>query len=87
LIRRERGTGSITSDGYVYIQSNKKKKMKHVLVAEKALGKSLPKGAVVHHVDLDKKNNKPSNLVICPDQAYHLLLHKRMRDRDNECPK
>lgn len=79
LIRRVRGTGSI-HDGYVYIQKDGKKKMEHVAVAEKALGKPLPKGAVVHHVDLNKQNNVGSNLVVCPNQAYHLLLHKRMRD-------
>jgi hypothetical protein len=79
LIKREYGTGSIL-DGYIYIQKDGKKKMAHVLVAEKALGKPLPKGAVVHHVDLDKANNDPKNLVVCPSQAYHLLLHKRMRD-------
>ena len=50
----------------------------HRNVAEKALGKKLPKGAIVHHVDEDKKNNTPTNLVICPSQAYHFLLHSRM---------
>lgn len=80
LIRRERGTGSITGDGYVCIQHSGKKKMLHVLVAEKALGKSLPKGAVVHHVDRNRQNNTSTNLVVCPNQAYHLFLHKRMRD-------
>jgi HNH endonuclease len=53
----------------------------HVLVAEKALGKPLPKGAIVHHVDGNTLNNAPSNLVICQDQAYHCLLHKRQRAR------
>jgi hypothetical protein len=51
----------------------------HCLVAERALGKRLPKGAIVHHVDHDRSNNKPTNLVICPNQAYHLLLHQRER--------
>jgi hypothetical protein len=57
-------------------------KFEHVLIAEKALGKPLPKGAVVHHVDRDSMNNNtksPWNLVVCPDQAYHLLLHARVR--------
>ncbi len=79
LIRRERGTGFIL-DGYIYIQKDGVKKAAHVVVAEKALGKSLPKGAVVHHIDRNKQNNKPTNLVVCPNQAYHLLLHKRMRE-------
>ncbi len=51
----------------------------HVLVAEKALGHYLPEGAIVHHVDEDVQNNKPNNLVICQDNAYHRLIHVRMR--------
>lgn len=54
----------------------------HILVAERALGRPLPKGAIVHHVDLDGRNNHQSNLVICQDQAFHMLLHKRQRAQD-----
>lgn len=53
----------------------------HRLVAAKALGKSLPKGAVVHHVDENKLNNANTNLVLCEDEAYHQLLHLRLRIR------
>ena len=49
------------------------------LVAEKALGKFLPKKAMVHHVDCNKENNKNSNLVVCQDRAYHNMLHRRMK--------
>jgi hypothetical protein len=49
----------------------------HIRVAEKALGKSLPKGAHVHHADGNQRNNDPSNLVICQDAKYHKLLHIR----------
>ena len=55
----------------------------HRRIAEAALGKPLPEGAVVHHVDEDKKNNANSNLVICPSAAYHALLHVRMKVMDN----
>lgn len=54
----------------------------HVVVAERALGKPLPPGAPVHHYDGDGHNNANRNLVICQDEAYHMLLHRRQRVRD-----
>jgi len=51
----------------------------HVVIAAKALGRPLPAGAEVHHVDGNKQNNANSNLVICPSRAYHMLLHVRQR--------
>lgn len=51
----------------------------HILVAEQALGHSLPGGSQVHHVDENKRNNANGNLVICQDMAYHKLLHVRAR--------
>lgn len=55
-------------DGYVW---------EHVLVVERALGKYIPTESIVHHVDENPGNNAPTNLVVCPDQAYHKLLHQR----------
>lgn len=49
----------------------------HRLRAEQALSKPLPHSAVVHHVDGSKNDN--TQLVICQDQAYHMLLHQRTR--------
>jgi len=65
----------------------------HVLVAERALGKRLPSGAEVHHVNSDPQDNRRNNLVICQNHHYHMLLHARQRilerggnpDRDKEC--
>ncbi len=48
----------------------------HRLRAERALGRPLPLDAVVHHADGSKRADAP--LVICPDEAYHRLLHRRM---------
>lgn len=49
----------------------------HRIRAEAALGKPLPAQAVVHHADGSKRAD--AQLVICQDNAYHLLLHARMR--------
>ena len=51
----------------------------HIVVAESALGSTLLKKHVVHHVDGDKLNNSNNNLVICEDQRYHMLIHARAR--------
>jgi hypothetical protein len=51
----------------------------HILVASTALGKPLPAGSQVHHVNGQPADNRPSNLVICQDAAYHKLLHVRAR--------
>ena len=70
----------LDKDGYVLIGQGKRglRKLEHVLVAEAVLGKPLPKGAVIHHLNEDKTDNRPQNLVICPDRRYHNLIHQRM---------
>jgi hypothetical protein len=49
----------------------------HRLRAERALGHALPPAAIVHHADGSTRRDAP--LVICQDEAYHKLLHRRMR--------
>jgi hypothetical protein len=75
---RNRGDGYIivlnpnhprAMDGYV---------KRAVLVAEKAVGHILPTKVIVHHVDQDRSNDANNNLVICENQAYHLLIQRRM---------
>lgn len=51
----------------------------HILVAERALGRALPRGAEVHHVNGNKTDNSSGNLVICQDRAYHKLIELRQR--------
>ena len=53
--------------------------LEHILIAEKALGKSLPPNAIIHHADEQQGRIDPNGLVICPNDAYHLLLHQRSR--------
>src|SRR5271169_6144496 len=52
--------------------------LEHRDVAEKILGRRLRKPEEIHHWNEDKTDNRPQNLVICPDRSYHMLIHQRM---------
>ena len=66
-IMKYRGTGSKT-----YVKENGRHQ--HRVVAEKMLGRKLKKGEIVHHIDMNKKNNNPKNLQVMT-QAEHCRLH------------
>ena len=55
--------------------SGKNETLLHRLVAEKALGHILPPNATIHHV----RGGREGPIVICQDNAYHMLLHVRTR--------
>lgn len=74
------GTGRSHRYKTKFLRVNGRFCREHTFIAEQALGKRLPPGALVHHVDGDELNNDPANLVICPDRGYHNLLHKRTRE-------
>lgn len=65
---------------YKNARLNGKKISKHRKVATLALGKPLPPGAIVHHIDLNPFNNEPTNLVVCPDMKYRKLLIERYKE-------
>lgn len=78
-IYRKRGTGCISKDGYLLTNETGRQRPAHIAIVERALGHPLPAKAVVHHWNDDKADNEPANLLVCPDQAYHMLIHQRMR--------
>jgi len=45
-------------------------------VAAICLGRPLPQGWVLHHVDEDPRNNDPSNLVVFHGQGDHAAFHQ-----------
>ena len=56
--------------GYVY---------EHRLVVEKIIGRPLDPDESVHHIDGDKLNNKPVNLIAFRNHSTHLRWHRHMR--------
>lgn len=48
----------------------------HRLVMEKKIGRPLKEGEVVHHIDGNKRNNHPDNLMLFSSQSEHLDWHK-----------
>ncbi len=55
----------------------------HRAIAEAAMGRKLRPKEVIHHVNRDKKDNRNENLLICL-QGYHLALHKKMAQLDQQ---
>ncbi len=84
--KRANGTGNIRPDGYVGLQENNISYFEHVRIAEKILGKKLPPGAKVHHLNGNRPDNRPLNLVICQDDSYHRMLHNRINAVKNGYP-
>jgi hypothetical protein len=79
LTRQPAGSLVTMSGGYITQRINGVKKLQHVLVAEKALGKPLPEGVEIHHFNEIASDNRPGNLVVCPNRQYHMILHARQR--------
>lgn len=57
--------------GYVY---------EHRLVMEQKLGRYLEPGEIVHHLNEDKQDNSPDNLVLASDIATHKAYHRKRQD-------
>lgn len=60
--------------GYVY---------EHILIAEAILGRFLKDKENVHHFNKSKGDNNHTNLIICQDWQYHMILHARQKAYDN----
>lgn len=47
----------------------------HILVAEEKLGRCLRPGETVHHLDMNKMNNSPENLIVFATSGDHTAFH------------
>jgi len=73
-----------TTQGYVLIYKPdhpntgvKRFVFEHRFMAEKALGRLLKKGEVVHHINGKKDDNRNKNFVICT-ASFHRWIERRM---------
>lgn len=77
----------IDSHGYKVDHFRKGKPIwEHRAIAEAKIGRALEKGEVVHHIDLDRKNNEYGNLHVFKNRGYHLNAHRSLSKliEDNE---
>jgi len=52
----------------------------HRVVAEQKLGRKLKKNEVVHHIDGNRRNNNPDNLMVFSSSADHMRYHAQIRN-------
>jgi len=82
----------LTNNGYVFVHAPKHPRSnehgyvpEHILVWEKAHGTQLPGHWVVHHLNGDRGDNRPENLLALPRSGHHgelvnQALKQRIRD-------
>jgi hypothetical protein len=85
---RWNGGRCLTKNGYITVKApeghpgaNKYGRIyEHRLVAEQTLGRYLKPREVVHHINGDKADNRPENIVVCATQGDHIRLdHPKKR--------
>jgi hypothetical protein len=54
--------------------------LEHRIVMEAALGRYLEPHEIVHHIDQDRTNNDPANLMLLSSNAEHRRFHRRYWD-------
>ena len=72
--------GKTSANGYVYLRVGSTSerhhayRAEHIVVWEKATGKKLPKGWVIHHFNGIRDDNRIENLVAMPRKRHNIKL-------------
>ncbi len=81
--------GTVLSNGYpvIYDPTHPRAKSngyvrEHIVVAEQMLGRSLKDGEVIHHINENKTDNRPENLMIFANNSEHMKYHWALRHND-----
>ena len=67
-------------DGYEYIRFTNDRGERetiwtHIKVVEESIGRRVVKPECVHHINMDKSDNRIENLYLCPNISVHKLVH------------
>ena len=64
------------NENYKMSYKNGKTDREHRFIAEKIFGRKLAPNEVVHHIDRNKRNNSPENLIIVT-RSEHAHIHEK----------
>lgn len=67
-----------TYNGYSRVTRNGRRVLEHVAVMEEYLNRKMMSGEIIHHIDMDKSNNKINNLYVFKCKKDHVTCHNAM---------